>query len=150
VTWIIREAGPEDAAAMAELNQWVHTLHVDAEPESYRPLEPTVAAETMATALREGRERVWIAWREDEAVGMVRCEEVHRHGTAHKHPRHYVEVHELVVKPTTRRHGLGLALMETAEKWGSEVGVEVQLTCMGFNEAALRFYDVAHVRYRKR
>lgn len=150
----IREAAPEDASVMAALNQWVHTLHVEAEPAIYRPLDPAVAAERIAQELREGGIRAWLAFRGDEAVGMVRCEHVEREATAHAHPRRYVEVHELVVDPSVRRQRVGRALMEAAEGWAAELGVGVQLTCMGFNEAARRFYEelgyeVVSTRFRK-
>jgi len=151
----VQIAGPSDAATMARLNGWVHALHTEAEPDAYRDLDPAWLAEQLARSLEEGRERAWLASNDGEAIGMLRCEHKTRQATPYAHARAYVEVHELVVTPSARRRGVGALLMQHAETWAGELGVEVQLSCRAFNHDARHFYEasgyeVVQVRFRKR
>ena len=153
---VIREAVSDDAEEMAVLNSYVHTLHVDAEPDVYRPIDPAVVTERMREELTSGSVRAWLALDDrSRPVGMVRAREVTRDATMYGHARHFVEVDELSVAPAARRTGAGRQLMAAAEGWAGQLGVEVRLSCRSFNDGAQRFYaslgyEPMLVRYRKR
>ena len=58
--------------------------------------------------------------------------------------RRHVELHNLVVARTFRRHGVGARLIEAAARWAAAQGVaSLELTVHEFNRTALDFYEAA-------
>ncbi len=55
--------------------------------------------------------------------------------------RQYVELVELVVRPSTRRAGIGRALVEASKIWTQSRGLsELDVTALSFNMEAISFY----------
>lgn len=139
----IRRATASDASLLAALNNHVHGLHVEAEPEIYRP----TVREELETWFRrilgeDGGSEALIAFEGDAAVGHVILRKVESPGHAFAHPHALVMVDQLAVAPAHRRAGVGRALMEAVATRARELGVhEVQLDVRAHNRGAIAFYE---------
>ncbi|MEZ5606205.1 MAG: GNAT family N-acetyltransferase [Burkholderiaceae bacterium] len=80
----------------------------------------------------------FIAWLDDEPVGLVNCFE----GFSTFKARPLLNVHDLVVQPAHRARGVGQALLAAAEQHAQERGCcKLTLEVLSGNARALRSYD---------
>jgi GNAT superfamily N-acetyltransferase len=76
-------------------------------------------------------------------AGFVRIVDVQSPGRGALRPRRFALVDDLVVDPAFRRSGLGTRLLQTAEAWARERGVEaLEVTVWAFNQAAQDLYTI--------
>jgi GNAT superfamily N-acetyltransferase len=138
----IERAGVEHAPVIAELNQHVHTLHVEAEPGQFRALTPEDARPTFATMLQDNDPVVFVATRDDRSVGYIWAEEVQRPDNPFTSPWRVLYVHHIAVAPEERRSGVGRALVAAVADEGRRRGVNsLGLDHWSFNETAARFFE---------
>ncbi|NUW38354.1 GNAT family N-acetyltransferase [Nonomuraea sp. SMC257] len=141
----IRPATPADAATLAELNDFVHALHVENRPDFFRA--PSSAEELVPTfrAFLEREDTLgFVADSAGRAVGYVTAT-VRRHpGDALMQPRSVVFVDHIAVDPALARSGVGRALVESVRAAGKEAGCTRLMTDVwAFNERALAFFEAA-------
>ena len=139
----IREATPDDAAALAPLLVEVHDLHAEALPAVFRPI---AADERTAALLRaqvaDETGRAFVAEHGDDLAGYAWVR-LHEPPPSHLFvPRRVAEVDTLVVAAARRRRGIGRALVAAAHGWAARHGAdEVRVVVWEFNRAAIRFYE---------
>lgn len=147
----VHRAGPEDAQRLAELNRHVHDLHVEAEPDIYRPADVEGIARRLAAALEGPHHHAFLAFAgegdTEDAVGHVVARFVDVPANAYHHRLRTVMVDELAVAPAGRRAGVGRALMDAVMALAREVGADrVELDVRVHNRDAREFYDALGFR----
>lgn len=150
----VRQAGPRDlrtvvALRLALLREYpTHPvygrLRADAEPR---------ARQAFSAQLRSDGEALFLAERDGEAVGILRC--VDSPGSPLLDPERYAYISSVFVRPTDRRQGVLRALLAAAEQWAQRRGLaEMRLHNVAGNEvaehtwSALGFDIVEQVRIR--
>jgi ribosomal protein S18 acetylase RimI-like enzyme len=139
----IREATVGDIDALCDLFVEVNDLHVEAVPHLYQKVE---ADEVMADYLRDqigwpGRQ-IFVA----EQAGMVAGFVIVAVRLAPDAPvyvrRRFAEIEVLTVRTSSRRQGIGRALMDRAHQWAADRDIDqVELVVLDFNDDARRFYE---------
>jgi GNAT superfamily N-acetyltransferase len=118
----IRVAGPRDLAAVVELR--LALLREHPEHPIYGRLRADVEARArvlFASQLRSPTEAIFLAEREGEAVGVLRC--VESVGSPLMEPARYAYVSSAYVRPESRRHGVLRALLGAADQWARDRGL---------------------------
>lgn len=137
----VRDAGPDDAFQLAELNRHVQQPHRDAEPDEFTEHDP-------AAALGYFRERLqapgfWAALAEvhGAGVGYLLAEVIRRPANPFGGPTEALYVHHVGVAPAFRRLGVGRALIGRAEEYARENGLSgVRLDTWSSNRQAQDFF----------
>lgn len=150
----IREATPRDLDAVVALRLSLLREHPD--HPIYGHLRADVssrARELFAAQLRSPIEVIFLAEREGEPIGILRCVECV--GSPLMEPARYAYVSSVYVRPEARRHGVLRAMLGAAEKWARVHGLhQMRLhNVAGSEEAegawsALGFGAVEQVRLR--
>jgi GNAT superfamily N-acetyltransferase len=112
------------------------------------------ARELFAGQLRSTMEAIFLAERDDEVVGVLRC--VESIGSPLLDPARYAYVSSVYVRPYARRRGVLRALLAAAERWARTRGLDqMRLHNVAGNAAAegawsaLGFAVVEQVRVRE-
>jgi ribosomal protein S18 acetylase RimI-like enzyme len=150
----VRAATVKDLDTVVALR--VALLREHSENPIYRRLRSDVTARArrlFTQQLNSPGEVTFLAERADRAVGILRC--VESTGSPLLLPAHYAYVSSVYVLPEARRAGVLTALMEHAETWAREAGLEEfrlhsVATGAAANSAwdALGFEIVEHLRSR--
>lgn len=137
----VRPSTLDDAAALATLRRFVHEPHVEAEPAVYAPLEAARGEVALRERLALAGVHGLVAERDGRVVGYALTQEATRTATPLTVARSYLVVEELAVDPSSRRGGVGRALMAEAEALARHLGLpRVELEVRAWNHAAERFY----------
>ena len=118
----IHVAGPRDLAAVVELR--LALLREHPEHPIYGRLRADVEARArvlFASQLRSPTEAIFLAERGGEAVGVLRC--VESVGSPLMEPARYAYVSSAYVRPDSRRHGVLRALLDAADRWARDRGL---------------------------
>ncbi|GAA3696403.1 GNAT family N-acetyltransferase [Nonomuraea antimicrobica] len=141
---LVRPATERDAAVLAELNRFVHALHVEARPDVFR----TAASETgelaaiFASFLAGDDTLAYVAEVRGRPAGYVTAVVHRRPGDEMTRARSFVSVEHLAVDPGVARGGVGTALVEAVRTAGREAGCTAVLTDVwDFNQTALDFFE---------
>ena len=137
----IRSAGTDDIADLTRLNLEVHSIHLAAMPDVYRPTTAAEVGEWFRGRLADAATKVLVADEDGVAVGYVIVRRLEWAGHIFALPRVMAEVDQLGVATSARRRGVGRALMAAAEAQARSWGVPtLVLSVVGFNGDALAFY----------
>jgi len=140
-TMRIEHAGVEHAAVIAELNQYVHALHVDAEPDRFRDLTPEEAEPVFVSMLRDRAPVVYVAASDDRWIGYIWAEQVQRPENPFTKPFRTFYIHHIAVTPEARHSGVGRALVDAVADEAQRRGVSsLALDHWSFNEDASGFF----------
>ena len=136
MSWTIREARPDDAAALVRL-----AAQVSAEPEGWLISSDGwrgVGEERryLKALRRYPHAAVFVADDGGEIVGRLSlARDVHPASRPRRGPR-------LMVAATHRRRGIGRALLDHAVGWAERAGVrKLELHVFPWNEPAIRLYE---------
>lgn len=150
----VREATPRDLEAVVALRLALLREHPD--HPVYGRLRKDVSArarELFAAQLRSPIEVIFLAEREGEAVGVLRC--VESVGSPLMEPARYAYVSSVYVRPDVRRHGVLREMLAAAERWARARGLaQMRLHNVAGSEvaegawSALGFGVVEQVRLR--
>jgi len=150
----VREATPRDLDAVVTLR--LALLRAHPEHPIYGHLRRDVADRArmlFAAQLRSPTEVIFLAERDGEAVGVLRC--VESVGSPLMEPARYAYVSSAYVRPEARRSGVLRALLVAAERWARARGLhQMRLHNVAGSEdaeaawAALGFGVVEQVRLR--
>lgn len=138
----VRRATAADADLVSALNADVQAIHAAAQPQRFKSpganaFQPSAAAALIA---RSGN-LVFIAEDDGEAAGYAYAEVVRRPETAFHHAYDSIYLHHISVKPTHRRRGVGVALLEAVRSAGQEAGIDLLTADVwSFNEDARAFF----------
>ena len=150
----VREAAPRDLDAVMALR--LALLREHPEHPVYGRLRKDVnlrARELFAAQLRSPIEVIFLAEREGEAVGVLRC--VESVGSALLEPARYAYVSSVYVRPDARRNGVLREMLAAADRWARARGLaQMRLHNVAGSEvaegawSALGFGVVEQVRLR--
>ncbi|GAA2307695.1 GNAT family N-acetyltransferase [Nonomuraea roseoviolacea subsp. roseoviolacea] len=155
----IRRAVPEDAALLARLNPYVHSLHVESRPDIFQGT-PDVERLTarFAEQLRQDTARIFVAELPDlpdlpdgGAAGYAGATVHHRPADVLLNADSFIALDQIVVVPAAKRLGVAGALLEAVREAGRKEGCRRMVTDVwDFNEGARSFYEAAGFRPMKR
>jgi diamine N-acetyltransferase len=132
-----RRAKPGDEQLLADLNAFVHDLHLINDPGYFKP---TVRGEVVAwfrRLLDEPTTRIWIAEVDGQPVGYVSTLRRERAETPFCRARRWLEIDQIGVHQDHRRRGIGRALVQLALDAAAADGLrEVELASWVFNGGA--------------
>jgi ribosomal protein S18 acetylase RimI-like enzyme len=152
----VRDARESDLRSIAELLLLVHQMHVKAQPETYRDISHERALEFVAPRLTESNGYLRVAEFESAVDGYCSAEIQSYPGIPIFHPGEFIYVNEIVVRPGSRRRGVGRALLVDLKEFAREKGVtEIKLDVGNFNSQARAFFqsqgfEVSRERMRTR
>lgn len=151
----IREATIRDLPVVVELR--LALLRENETHPVYGRLRPDVEAraeELFAAQLEHAGESIFLAERDREIIGILRC--VESLGSPLLQPARYCYVSSVYVRPHARRSGVLRAMLARAMKWCRERGLdELRLHNVPTNDEASAAWDalgfevVEHVRLRR-
>ena len=143
VEYVIRPATRDDYDELSLAFTEVELLHRTALPHVFRaPDDPELNREHFAAVLVDEDAAWLVAEHAGAIIGFVKLRIMHALDRPVFVPRSYAEVDSLAVRAQYRRAGIGRALMERAERWAAERGLnEVQLNVWEFNQGAIAFYE---------
>lgn len=142
MTILVRPAREQDYDELSAVFAEVDALHADALPELYRHVSgPVRSREYIAEILARDDAALFVAEWDGSTAGVVHVEAREARDTPLHVPRRYAEVDTVVVREALRGRGIGRALIEAAERWARERGLEsLQLVVYEFNRPAMGLY----------
>jgi ribosomal protein S18 acetylase RimI-like enzyme len=121
-------------------------FHAGLLPDRFRVAEPIMTPEWFETVLANPVQTLLVARAAGKVVGVLLLQEMASPDDEIYRPRRYLYVDELMVAGTRRGHGIGRRLMEAAEGWARELGIEeIELNVWERNVGAIAFYE--HLGY---
>lgn len=149
----VRQAGDGDAEILAELNRYVHEVHLDRIPRRFKPAEPAAVAEWFRAMVRKPAVRAWIAESEGAAAGYALTTLHERPETPFTYRLAILQIDQLGVAPGFRRQGVGRVLIERVledarqrgiqdvegNSWFFNTGAHDLLYSTGFHSQIIRF-----------
>jgi uncharacterized protein YndB with AHSA1/START domain/GNAT superfamily N-acetyltransferase len=138
----IREAAPDDLAAVCRLGAEVNLLHHEAWPDIFAgPGDPMRQAAHWQRSIGADDATTFVAERGAQVVGFVTVFVV-RDASPLLQPEAYARVGTVCVDGPHRGAGIGHALMQQAEAWAMQRGLtDLRLHVWHFNQRALHLYD---------
>ena len=138
----VRDALESDLRSIAELLLIVHRMHVKAHPETYRDISRECAIEFLAPRLTDPNAYLRVSEFKSElqgycsaAIRSCPCVPVLKSGKL-------IYVNEIVVRPGSRRSGVGRALVVDLKEFAREKGVtQIKLDVGYFNSEARAFFQ---------
>ncbi|MFB9709533.1 N-acetyltransferase family protein [Streptosporangium sandarakinum] len=141
----VRPASIRDAALLARLNDFVHSVHARNRPDVFR--SGAAHAELVPifeTHLAREDVRAFVAHLAGRPVGYALAVIADRPGDALVRPRTFVILEHLAVDPRAARTGVATALVEAVRTAGRREGCSSLLTDVwDFNADARAFYEAA-------
>jgi len=139
----IRRATKDDAATIAALNADVQAIHADALPWRFKhPAASPYPAAEVESRLARPDIVAFLARQDGASVGYVIAEIIRQPDTARHHAHSTIYVHEISVRETARRHGIGRALLDAVKAHGEALGITtLALDTWAFNAGALAFFQ---------
>jgi GNAT superfamily N-acetyltransferase len=133
----IRRAVLGDERTLAELNAFVHDVHVISNPAYFKPSVREEVIAWFLGLLEKSTVRIWVAEVDGVPVGYASTFLHERAETAFCHSRRWLEVDQLGVRPDWRRRGIARALVQVVLGMAKDEGIrEVELSSWVFNNAA--------------
>lgn len=137
----IREAKQSDIRAIADLYEELNREHSALLPQIFKKAE-RASIEWHIFSIFGNFNSILLVAEDEKVVGFAHVTLEQVKSNPMFVDRCYTWVHNLFVVNERRRQGIGRALMESAERWGSERGAKsIELTVWDANESGLRFYE---------
>ena len=138
----VRQAGPDDVAAIARLFRSVQSLHVAHHPDEFKPTAADEAERAWLAGVVGGSEaRVWMAETAGVAAGYLLAQEVRREESVIRPPLRFLLIEHIGVAPEHQKRGIGTALMRAVLDEAAALGIDrVKLDVWRFNDEARRFF----------
>lgn len=142
-SWEVRRADIDDAQVIAELNQHVHILHAEAEPDDFYDIDPADAVGFFEGLFENGSHLLFVAVDAASAtIGYVWAQEQERPANPFTKPARTMYVHHVAVAPEDRGRGVGKSLVAAVEDEARQRTISrIALDHWTFNESAHRFFS---------
>ena len=138
----IRPASMTDFDAVGKIFAQENRFHAELVPEVIQVLDPIMSEAWFAKLLAIPEQTLMLGEANDEVVGLVWLSVRSNPDDPIYRPRRHVYVEELAVAEEHRGQGIGCHLMQAAEGWARERGVqEIELDVWEENRRAISFYD---------
>lgn len=140
----------QDPRLLAQLNEGVHILHCELEPDVFKSYEAS-AMEAHFRKLFESEEaRAFVAFRDGEAIGFVLAVVQEQEENAFKYSSRSLYIDQIYVAEEARKTGTGKRLLDKALELAREWGIsDVQLDHWISNENAGEFFRQNGFSYSK-
>jgi len=141
--FFIREATQGDYEALCAIFAEADAMHREALPHIFREAAgPARPRDFILKILADKNTALFVAEHEGEIIGLIHVRVRETPDIPILVPRRYAVINDLVVKEKFRRHGVGRALLERAERWALDKGAtQVELVVWEFNKGAIAFYE---------
>ena len=139
----IRQAIPEQAGEIAQLNDAVQKMHAEHHPTVFKfPVDTKAVEEFFRDRISADDTFILIAMVAGRAVGYVWFEIQVRSENVFKYGQRRVYIHQMSVEPQCRLQGVGRALMASVEDIAIRNGIgSVALDSWEFNKEAHAFFE---------
>ena len=138
----IRPASMTDFDAVGRIFAQENRFHSELVPEVIQVLDPIMSEAWFAKLLAIPEQTLMLGETNDEVVGLVWLSVRSNPDDPIYRPRRTVYIEELAVAEEHRGQGIGCHLMQAAEGWARERGVqEIELDVWEENRRAISFYD---------
>jgi diamine N-acetyltransferase len=139
----IRRAGVEDAEIVATLNAAVQSLHADAHPDVFKPVDLPGATAAFRAWLADPAWYFMLVVDDDGApTGYVGAHVIEYPENPFMPGRAFLRLDQMAVLPECEGRGYGRALVRAVVDLARTLGIEeVQLSVWAFNERAQRLYQ---------
>ena len=138
----VRPAAEADIPFILPILVEIEGQHVDALPRVFRPNPHSERVKMLGEIMADQSSALLVAEQHGEVVGYINLAVKEVEDNAVLVPRRYVKIRDLAVSKKHHRSGAGSALMQAAERWARERGVDtLELSVWEFNRGALAFYQ---------
>lgn len=136
-----RIVASDDIELLTALNMEVHQLHARLYPFIFKPADRSAIRSEFERTVRRTDFAHWVAYDGDEPCGYLVLEIQRQHEDAFRHAWMCAYVHQMGVRESWRRRGVGAALIRVAEAEARHRGCAVlALDYYEGNEYAADFY----------
>jgi diamine N-acetyltransferase len=133
----VRQAGEGDVELLAELNRFVHEVHLNRMPQRFKPAETDAVSEWFRSMIQKPAVRAWIAESDGSAVGYVLATTCDWPETPFRSRRMFYQIDQIAVSPGFRRKGLARALVDCVLADARARGIQdIELNSWFFNTEA--------------
>jgi len=138
----IRQATERDYEELSKIYAEGDALHSKALPQVFREAEgPARTRESITSLISDENAALFVAEYKGQIVGLVHVYIRESPTVPIMVQRRYAYVGDLAVTTEFRRHGVGQALMNEAQRWAMQKKVsQLELTVWDFNEEAITFF----------
>jgi GNAT superfamily N-acetyltransferase len=121
----------------------VQSLHAEHHPDIFKlPERQDFAQSFFEEVLMDSTTRIFIAENEGDALGCILCKLVERQENPFTFALRFLMIDQISVRPETRGQGVGAALLQQANMFAEELGLQmIQLNSWEFNIDAHRFFE---------
>jgi len=138
----VRDALESDLGSIAELLLVVHKMHVNAQPETYRDISHEDAQTLLLPRLTESSVYLRVAEIGSELLGYCSAAIQSFPSIPILIPGEFIYVNEIVVRPGSRRSGIGRTLVVDLKEFARQKGItEIKLDVGHFNSQARAFFE---------
>ncbi len=139
---VIRRAEGSDAGTLASLSAIPQALHVAAHPDLFKEPDPAELEHWYRVTLERASVAAWIAEIATTPVGYVLAVEREAEALPVCFARRWLELDQIGVSASVRRHGVARALADRVFEYAREQGFErVELGTWAFNRDAQRAFE---------
>ncbi|MGA3093917.1 MAG: GNAT family N-acetyltransferase [Dehalococcoidales bacterium] len=138
----IRRATKTDYPALIEIIAELEKQHVDGVPQVFREESYEEKVHDLDSIFAEPRDVLLVTERDSAILGYIHLSIIEAEKLGMLKPRRYVKIRDLAVAGKYQKSGVGSALMQVAERWASERGIDtIELNVWEFNRGVFAFYQ---------
>jgi ribosomal protein S18 acetylase RimI-like enzyme len=139
----IREATPDDAATISDLNDTVQAVHAEALPHIFKPPTPeTFSTAEVRAILDDPQQHIYIAYVDDRPAGYIYVQIGERRESPIRRAMQLLYIHHISVNPEHQGTGVGKALIDHVKTVARENGIDhLELDVWSFNTHAQAFFQ---------
>lgn len=142
----IEPAAASDFDQISRLFVEENRFHAELLPGRFQVVEPIMTHEWFNAVLSSPARTLFVARNAGQVMGVLLLQEMANPDDEIFRSRRYLYVDELMVAGAYRGRGIGRRLMEAAEGWARERGIEeIELNVWERNVGAIAFYE--HLGY---
>ena len=148
---MVRFAKKDELERVNELRKQVNDLHVEGEPEIFKPGFPKELSDHINTVWNDPEQRIVVNERDGVICGFAVLHHIVRPETPFMFVRDYLDIDEFCVDEAYRRTGVGTEMIAFIRSYAREQGFDrIELNMWEFNKDALAFYEAEGFRTYRR
>ena len=138
----MRRATKADYPALIAIIAELEKQHIEAVPQFFRKMANKQREQELDSIFADENAVLFVAEKNAAILGYIHLALKEAEDLPLLQPRRYVKVRDLAVAGKYQRSGAGRVLMQVAEDWAKERGVDtVELNVWEFNRGAFEFYQ---------